>query len=73
MTYTIKITETSPQALSIINMLKALSLDYSFLQIIEDDNSELTIEQEKELESRYKYVLKNPQVGKTWEELEKSL
>lgn len=74
MAYTIRITETSPQALSIINMLKTLALDYSFWQISEDENSKgLTIEQEKELNSRYEYVLKNPKDGKTWEEFEKSL
>ncbi len=47
MSYTIKITETTPQ--------------------------KLPIEQEEELESRYEYVLKNPNVGKTWDEFEKSL
>ncbi len=74
MSYTIKITENTPQSLSIVNMLKALAVDYKFLQIFEDENiSELTSEQEKELDSRYEYVIKNPEVGKTWEEFEKSL
>ncbi len=72
--YTIKITENTPQSLSIVNMLRALAVDYNFLQIIEDESlSELTLEQEKELDSRYEYVMKNPEVGKTWDEFEKSL
>ena len=44
-------------------MLKALSLDYDFLQIYEDNeiaDTNLTSEQKKELDSRYEYVLKNP-------------
>jgi len=74
MSYTIKITKNTPQSLSIVNMLKALAKDYDFLQIREDEvSSELTAEQEKELESRYNYVKKNPTEGKTWEEFEKSL
>lgn len=72
MKYTISISNTGPQALSIINMLKALAKDYDFLQITEDSNA-LTPEQEKELNRRYKYVKENPMVGKTWEEFEKSL
>ncbi len=67
MSFTIKITENTPQSLSIVNMLKALAVDYKFLQIEEDDiSSELTLEQNKELDSRYEYVLQNPTVGKPW-------
>jgi hypothetical protein len=72
MTYTIKITDTSPQALSIINMLRTLAKDYEFLQITED-SSEISIAQDKELSRRYKHVKKNPSIGKTWEEFEKSI
>jgi glutaredoxin-related protein len=72
MTYTIRISDTSPQAMSIINMLRTLAKDYDFLQITEDANA-LTEEQEKELSRRHKYVKKNPSVGKTWAEFEKSL
>lgn len=74
MSFTIKITENTPQSLSIVNMLKALALDYNFLQILEDDfSSELTPEQEKELDSRYEYVVKNPTVGKSWDEVKQNL
>lgn len=72
MTYTIRISDTSPQAMSIINMLRTLAKDYDFLQITEDTNV-LTAEQEKELSRRQRFVKKNPTVGKTWAELEKSL
>lgn len=71
-TYTIKISDSSPQATSIINMLRALAQDYDFLQIIEDPPT-LTPDQEKELNRRLEYLNKNPAVGKTWEEFEKDL
>ncbi len=35
--------------------------------------SGLTTEQVKELDRRYEYVLKHPDEGKTWEEIEKAL
>ncbi len=74
MSFTIKITENTPQAISIVNMLKALALDYKFLEILEDNfPSELTSEQEKELDSRYEYVIKNPTVGKSWSEVKQNL
>ncbi len=72
MAYTIKISDTSPQAMSIINMLKALAKDYDFLHITEDSSS-ITKEQDKELDRRYSYVTKNPTDGKSWEEFEKML
>ncbi len=39
-------------------MLKALAVDYKFLHISEDNiSSELTAEQQAELDNRYEYVL----------------
>ena len=76
MIYTVKINQTSRQAQSIVNMLKALSIDYDFLQIYENNeiaDTNLTPEQEKELDSRYEYVLKNPTVGKSWDEVKQNL
>ncbi len=72
MTYVIKISDKSPQAMSIINLLKTLAQDYDFLNITEDINT-LTNVQEKELDRRHKYVKDNPTIGKTWEMFEKSL
>ena len=75
MIYTIKIDQTSQQAQSVVNMLKALSV-YDFLQIYETDaigSTSLTAEQEKELDRRFEYVLQNPTVGKSWDEVEQNL
>lgn len=72
MEYTIRISDKSPQAKSIINMLESLAKEYDFLQIYENACS-LTEEQEKELNRRHRYVKKNPDIGKTWEEFEKNL
>ena len=76
MTYTVTIDQTSRQAQSIVDMLIALSIDYDFLQIHENKeitDTNLTTEQEKELDSRYEYVLKNPTVGKPWNEVKQNL
>ena len=72
MAYIIKISDTSPQALSIVNMLKTLAKDYDFLQVTEEPLS-LTAEEDKELSRRYKHVLENPSEGKTWDEFQKTL
>ncbi|PID89505.1 MAG: hypothetical protein CSB01_01620 [Bacteroidia bacterium] len=72
MTYTIKITETNPKAINIINMLKMLALDYDFVQIYEDDDNLhfMTEEQKKEFDKRYNYTINNMSEGKTWDEIE---
>ena len=72
MTYTIKISETSKKATSIINMFKMLSLDYDFLQITEthDNLDFMTISQKEEFNKRYNYTIQNMEKGKTWEEIE---
>ena len=53
MTYTIKIDQTSKQGQSIIKMLIALSIDNDFLQIYENTDTNLTSEQEKELDMTF--------------------
>jgi len=74
MTYKIQISDVSPQSKSIINMLLALSKDYDFLKIVEEDEEyELTTEQEAELDRRYENFLKNPRNGKTWKEVKQNL
>ncbi len=72
MTYTITINDKSEKAQSIIKMLKELSRDYSFLKVYEND-SVLSEKLEKELDKRLDYVIRNPEVGKTWEEVKSTL
>jgi enolase len=72
MDYTIRISDTSPKAKSIINMLKELSKDYPFLQVYEDDMEE-SDEIMAELEYRYNEAMKNPETGKSWEEVKADL
>jgi len=72
MNYTIKISDTSKKAKSLVNMLKELAADYPFLSIYEDESG-LSDKMEKELESRYKYALKNPESGKSWEDVKGNL
>ena len=53
-------------------MLKQLAKDYSFLNIQKiEENTDENIA--KELESRYQYVLENPENGKSWEEVKNKL
>ena len=72
MNYTIKISDTGKKAQSLINMLKELAVDYSFLSIYEDESG-LSDEMEKVMESRYEYALTNPETGKSWEEVKKNI
>jgi hypothetical protein len=72
MTYTVTINDKSEKARSIVKMLKELSKDYPFLKVYEE-GSGLSDEQEKELEKRLAYVIKNPETGKSWVEVKHSL
>lgn len=74
MIYTFQISDNTPQSQSIINMLLALSNDYSFLQLItKHTDNELTPEQEEELDVRYHEFIRNPNNGKTWNEVKDNL
>jgi uncharacterized protein YeeX (DUF496 family) len=68
----VTINDKSEKARSIVKMLKELSKDYPFLQVYEE-GSGLSDELEKELEKRIAYVIKNPEIGKTWDEVKNSL
>lgn len=72
MSYTIKIDNKTRKAKSIVNMLKELARDYPFLHVYEDltDESDELME---ELEFRYNEALKNPEEGKSWEEVKSNL
>lgn len=72
MTYTVTINDKSEKARSIVKMLKELSKDYPFLKVYEE-GSGLSEELEKELEKRLAYVIRNPEIGKTWVEVKNSL
>jgi len=72
MNYTIRINDTGKQAKSILNMLKELSLDYPFISVCEEGLG-LSDEMEKEFDSRYKFVMKNKELGKSWEEVKNNL
>ena len=72
MVYTFKITDNSLQAQSLINLLLTFAKDYSFLQVLEEDD-DLSNEQEIELDRRYEFYLKNPTVGKSWQEVKANL
>lgn len=75
MEYLVKITDSSAKAKNIINLLKSLAEDYDFLEIIDstDNSFELSEEQQQELDKRLEYVKKNPEEGKSWEEIEAKL
>jgi len=72
MNYTIKIAENDKDSRKIITMIKELAGDSPFVSIYEDETG-LSSEMEKELETRYKQVLKNPTEGKSWDEVKSGL
>ncbi len=72
MDYTIRISDTSPKARSIINLLKELAQDYPFLHIYEDYKEE-SAELMAELEYRYNEAIKNPEAGESWEQVKADL
>ena len=72
MNYTIKIAENDKDSRKIITMIKELAGDSPFVSIYEDETG-LSSEMEKELETRYKQVLKNPTEGKSWDEVKTDL
>jgi len=72
MNYTIKIAENDKESRKIITMIKELAGDSPFVSIYEDETG-LSSEMEKELDMRYKQVLKNPIDGKSWDEVKTDL
>ncbi len=72
MSFTVKIDDTSPKAQSIINMLKELAEDYSFLNIVEDvDEINDTIL--REVDARKEYMENHPDEWKSWEEVKRNI
>ena len=72
MQYTIKIEDTDPMGNSIIAMLKELAKEHSFLHVT-PMQAEVEENIVRELESRYEYVLKNPEEGDSWENVKARL
>lgn len=72
MNYTIRIAENDKESQKIIMMIKELAGDSPFISIYEDETG-LSFEMEKELEKRYKQVLKDPMEGKSWNEVKTDL
>ena len=72
MNYTIKIDGKETKAQSIINFLKELAKDYSFISVSED-NQELTPDMVEELEFRYNYMLEHPEDWESWEVVKNSI
>jgi hypothetical protein len=72
MNYTVKIDVNNPKARSIIKMLQELAKDYPFIQVHEDEQ-DLSEDMVRELEARYQYAIKNPEEGKSWEEVKANL
>lgn len=75
MEYLVRIKDDTAQAQSIINLLKTLAKDYDFLEIVNKQEYYLNLskEQLEEIDSRFEYVLKNPEEGKSWDEIERKL
>ena len=72
MNYTIKIDYKEKQAGKIIQLIKELAGDSPYVGIYEDE-TDLSEDLEQELDRRYNEVLKNPQEGKSWEEVKADL
>lgn len=72
MEFTIKISDTSPQAKSIINMLKELAEDYSFIHI-SDDEDIINKNILQEVDARKAYIKEHPDEWKTWDEVKNKL
>lgn len=81
MNYTIKISGNSPQAKSIVKMLKALQKDYDFIDIEEnserynilEEEDDLSQELKDELDKRWEYIKNHPDELNTWEDVKNSL
>jgi len=72
MNYTIKISENDKEGEKLILQIRELVGDNPFVSIYEDETG-LSDNLVMELERRYEQVIKNPQEGKSWEEVKKGL
>jgi hypothetical protein len=72
MNYTIKIAENDKEGEKLIKQIRELVGDNPFVSIYEEETG-LSDNMVQELERRYEQVIKNPQDGKSWEEVKKDL
>lgn len=72
MNYTIKIAENNKDGEKLIMKIKEGIGDNPFVSIYEEETG-LSDDLVQELERRYEQVIKNPQDGKSWEEVKKDL
>ena len=72
MNYTIKIAENDKEGEKLIMQIRELVGDSPFVSIYEEETG-LSDDMVQELERRYEQVIKNPQVGRSWEEVKKDL
>lgn len=72
MSYTIKISENSKESEKLLKQIKELVGDSPFVSIYQEEN-ELTDVMVQELENRYQHAIKNPEEGRSWEEVKDSL
>jgi hypothetical protein len=72
MNFTVKISDSTSKAKSIINMLKELAKDYSFLTISEEGN-EISENILQELDARYEHMIKHPGDGESWEKIKQDI
>ena len=72
MNYTIKIAENNKEGEKLIMQIRELVGDNPFVSIYEEETG-LSDNLVQELERRYEQVVKNPQDGKSWEEVKKGL
>ena len=68
MNYTIKIAENDKESTRIISMIKEMAGNSSNIRIYEDETG-LSSEMEVELELRFQIVLKNPNEGRSWDQV----
>ncbi|MBT3208841.1 MAG: hypothetical protein HN704_06245 [Bacteroidetes bacterium] len=68
MTYNIKIlNDSTPQAKSLLMMLKSLAIDYDFLQIEQEDENNLSTDLMEELDYRYEHFVTHANEYKDWD------
>jgi hypothetical protein len=72
MNYTIKIAENNKEGEKLIMQIRELVGDNPFVSIYEEETG-LSDNLVQELERRYEQVIKNPQDGKSWEEVKNGL